>query len=429
MAKRKKKSEKSTIIEENLNVEAEVDESEENVTQSESAIFDTEEQRSPFLKVFLSVLVIVLLVTGAYLLFKKGGKTEKVGPTKVEKMQKLAAKIDTMKSEVNTKQNEIFDLITQYKTQGGSDIPTYDSMNLSEEEKQLLEKRIAAEEDNSIKSLLNSILEKNREISDLNKKIAEIEMLLPKPHIVKKGENHFNLAIGFLINDKGLDEKEAKKLAERAGMFENLVPGFRVWNFYDDGIYGTFVTQGSAPISPNQVNRLAKKILVDAKDKAISERDQLASELEILEQKKIEIINQLALLNTEKRKLIDNISALSKRNEAFKIKVNSLFYRLDTKVNLKEKGIIKGGFLRKLKIRDYKPEDFNHSIDLRSESKVLVNAVSFKLKKIKNLIVYPRFLKKDKDFKIIISPDNQNAELIILNKDKLKNERIVISII
>ncbi len=399
--------------------------------KDEKAIFEETEQKSPFLKVFFSVLLVVLLITAGYLLFKKDGKVkvvEKVSP-KIQKMQELASKIDTMKSEVNSKQDQIFDLITKYKEEGGTDIPTYNSMNLSDTERQLLEQRIAAEQDNSVKSLLNGILKKNEEISELNKKIAAIELLLPKPHIVQKGENHFKISMDYLINQKGIAKSKAKKLAERAGMFESLVPGFRVWNFYSDGIYGTFVTQGSAVISPNQVNRNVKKVLVDAKDKAISERDQLAIELKDLVQKKLEIIVQLALLSTEKHKLIESIGVLSAKNEVFKTKINSLYFRLDTKSKLKEKGIIKGGFLRKLKIQDYSANDFNNSIDLRLVKTVTVLAKTFKLDKIKNLAIYPRFLKKDKDYKVVISKDKLNAELIIINIEKMKNERIVISVI
>jgi len=392
-------------------------------------MFEDVEKKSPFMKIFLSLIIVALLITAGYLLFKSDKKNDIKKSPKIQKMQALASQIDTMKSEVSAKQDEIFNLITQYKKQGGSDIPTYNSMNLSENERKLLEQRIADEKDNSVKSLLSGILDKNKEIDNLKKRIAEIELLLPKPHIVNKGENHFNIAMDYLINQKGLDKKKAKKLAERAGMFENLVPGFRVWNFYSDGIYGTFVTQGSAIISPNQLRRNAKKVLVDAKDKAISERDMISNELEFLKQKKQDIIEQLTLLNTEKQKLINNIDVLSQRNEEFKTKINSLFFRLDTKDKLKAKGIIKGGFLRRLKIRDYSPKDFNKSIDLRKVKNIVVSAKRYNKKAIKKLAVYPRFLKKDKDYKIVISKDKQNAEVIILDIEKMKNERIVISII
>ncbi len=400
--------------------------SEDNKT--EDPIFE-DEKKSPFLKIFSLVIIIVLIISAGYFLFWHNKAPVIKKSTKIQKMQAMASKIDTMKSEINNKQDEIFNLISKYKEQGGQDIPTYDSMNLSDNERKLLEQRISEEKDNSIKSLLNGILNKNKEISELNKKIAEIELLLPKPHIVQRGENHYDISIAYLIKEKGIEKKDAKKLAERAGMFENLVPGFRVWNFYSDGVYGTFVTQGSAVISPNQVNRNAKKVLVDAKDKAISERDILAEELKSLEQKKLEIIEQLTLLNTEKQSLIDNIGLLSKKNEEYKTKINSLYFRLDTKAKLKEKGIIKGGFLRKLKMKDYSPEDFNNSIDLRTIKIISVSPDSFDLDKIKNLIVYPRFLKRDKDYKVVISKDKKNAELIILNIKKMKNERIVISII
>lgn len=75
--------------------------------------------------------------------------------------------------------------------------------------------------------------------------------------------------------EKKLEKKRAMELVERTALFDELVPGFKVWNFYTGDEYGTSVTQGTARISPNTLIRSAKKKLVDARDEAISERDQL----------------------------------------------------------------------------------------------------------------------------------------------------------
>lgn len=57
------------------------------------------------------------------------------------------------------------------------------------------------------------------------------------------------------------------KLAERTLLFDSLVPGFKVWNFYSGDEYGSFITQGNAPISPNEISRRNKKALVMPKIK------------------------------------------------------------------------------------------------------------------------------------------------------------------
>lgn len=378
-------------------------------------------------KIFYTVLGLVLVIVIAlvlYLVLKKSDSSS----APISQMQQLVNKINNLETEVQDRQNEIFELITDYKEKTGEEILPANLMNLSEEEKRILEKRINEEKDVSLKSLLSEVLDKNKEIAELKDRIKRIEALLPKPHIVKKGQNHYQIAMDFLLNEKGVAKKKAMKLVERTLLFDSLVPGFKVWNFYSGDEYGTFITQGTAPISPNEISRRNKKILVDAKDKAIAERDGLSEEITSLETRKAELISHLDLLNSEKENLLTKVTEMNRTNVELQRTVNSIYYVLDLKKNLKKKGILKGGFLKSTKLNDISPEYFNRSMDLRAEDSLFISASAFKRRRIRKVSIYPRFFKKGKDFKILIEKDKKNASIIFKNILKFKNERIVIAV-
>lgn len=214
------------------------------------------EKKSKKFYFVIGALALVILIL-AYFVFK-GPAGPKVSP-KMKQMEETVQQIQQLESSIQEKQNEVFSVLNDYKKKTGEDLPEVNIMNLSPEQKKVLEEKIKNEKDVSIKSLLQDILDKNNDIQNLNAKVQELEALLPKPHLVEKGENHYQIAMNFLLNEKGVDKARAMELVERTALFEPIVPGFKVWNFYAEDEYGTFITQGSAPISPNQIQRKVKK--------------------------------------------------------------------------------------------------------------------------------------------------------------------------
>lgn len=387
-----------------------------------------EEKRKPkTLYAIIGILGVIVVALSLILVFGVFKDKSKETP-KVKQMHKLVSKIRNLETDVNQKQGEIMELIKDYREKTGETLPTMDGLSLTEEEKQLLEEKIQNEQDVSIKSLLSDILDKKDEISELQGKIKILEALLPSPHVVAKGENHYEIAMNFLLNEKGIEKKRALQLIERTAMFEPLIPGFKVWNFYSGEEYGTFITQGSAPISPNAIRRKAKKDLVDARDNAIAEKNKLADDIKVLEQKREQIIGQVDDLHHEQQNLVMKITDLGEKNSQMQTAINSVYYLLDTKKNLLDKKIIRGGFLRSPRLKNVSPELFETSMDLRAFNSIEVKAEQFKLKKIKKIVVYPKFYKKDVDYEITIDESRQYAAIKLVSVDKFKNDRIVISV-
>jgi hypothetical protein len=371
------------------------------------------------LVLFASLLVAALVVMAYFLFFKGEGDGESMA--KIRQMQEMTQQVQGMESEVKKKQDDVFDLVDEYKEKTGEDSLGINVLDLNNDERALLEQRIKDEKDMSVKSLLQEILDKNNEIRDLNAKIAEIEKLLPKPHIVKSGENHYMVAMDFLVNEKQVEKKRAMELVERTALLDTLVPGFKVWNFYTGDAYGTSVTQGTAAVSPNTLIRQAKKKLVDARDEAITQRDKLAGDIEVLEERRKKIVEQVDSLSREKESLIGKVGELNEQ-------VNSLFFLADSQKSLKEKGILKGGFLKSTKLRDISPEYFTMAIDLRARQDIFISSADLGLRKIKGITLYPKYHRRGTDYKIVFGPERLTATLTILDTAKFKNERIVIAV-
>ena len=383
------------------------------------------EKKSKKIYYVIGALALVIVALAYFLL--QGPSGPKASP-KMKQMQETVQQIQQLESNIQEKQNEVFSVLSEYKKKTGEDLPEVNIMNLSPEQKKVLEEKIKNEKDVSIKSLLQDILDKNNDIQNLNARVQELETLLPKPHLVEKGENHYQIAMNFLLNEKGVDKTRAMELVERTALFEPIIPGFKVWNFYAEDEYGTFITQGSAPISPNQIQRKVKKELVDAKDKAISEKEQLQSDINEMETRRTELISQLDLLNQEKQSMLTKMSSLNDQNQEMQTALNSVYYAMDLRKNLNEKGIIKGGFLRSTKLQKVDTTLFDRSLDLRGDARITVSAAAFQLGKIKDITIYPSYFKAETDFKIEIDEAGQNATITLLDAKKFMSEKIAIAI-
>ena len=378
-------------------------------------------------KVFyvIGALALVILVLAYFVL--KGPSGPKMSP-KMKQMEETVQQIQQLESSIQEKQNEVFNVLNEYKKKTGEELPEVNIMNLSPEQKKVLEDKIKNEKDVSIKSLLQDILDKNSDIQSLNARVQELETLLPKPHVVEKGENHYQIAMNFLLNEKGVDKARAMELVERTALFEPIVPGFKIWNFYAEDEYGTFITQGTAPISPNQIQRKVKKELIDAKDQAIAEKEKLQSDISEMETRRTELISQLDLLNQEKQSMLGKMSELNDQNQDLQTALNSVYFALDLRKVLSEKGIIKGGFLRSTKLQKVDTALFDKSLDLRGDPKIAVAASAFQLNKIKDITIYPSYFKPDTDYKIEFDEARQNATITLLDVKKFMSEKIAIAV-
>jgi type II secretory pathway component PulM len=134
------------------------------------------EKKSKKIFYVVGALALVILVL-AYFVFK-GPSGPQVSP-KMKQMEETVQQIQKLEAGIQEKQNEVFTVLSEYKKKTGKDLPEINIMNLSPEQKKVLEEKIKNEKDVSIKSLLQDILDKNNDIQNLNARLQELEAMLP----------------------------------------------------------------------------------------------------------------------------------------------------------------------------------------------------------------------------------------------------------
>lgn len=378
------------------------------------------EKSSKSTVIFFTVVVICLAIIAYYIL--NPGESEQAKSLKVDKMQEMTVEVQGMETEVKQKKEEVAVLQSGYEQKTGKKVVTgLTTLDLTHEERQVLQEQIGQEKDVSARALLKAILAKTDEIRLLKEKIGEIESQLPAPHLVKKGETHYQVALSFLVDERGVEKERAQEMLKRVALFEELAEGYKVWNFYNGVEFGTAVTQGESMVSPNTLVQRARKKIIAERDQAVVERDQMAENVKSLEEKQEQANSQLNQVNLEKGELSVQVEDLNKR-------VNSVFYCVDSVKNLKKQGILKAGFLVSPRLRDVPVDQFNRSLDLNIDDQLVISAEELGVKKIKNVVLYPNFYKKGSSYTVLITKNQQHALITLMDKEKFKSERLVIAV-
>ena len=378
--------------------------------------------------------LIVLFVAGFLLTGTGCNLMEK---HQVEKMQKMAAKIDQLDNQLNQKEAEYRKILTQYGLKGDKQLTDqqWQMLSLTPEQRQMLQARLNKEQDSSYKAILQEVLDKDKEIKDLRKQINDLREQLPKPVVVKQGDNHYDLCMRYLVDQKGLNPKDAQKLIERVNLLDYLVPGFEVWLFYDGGTFGTFVTQGTANQSPNQIKKYYKTKLINERNTARQEATQLKEDVTELEARKAELTNQLAQLEQARKELTSQVQNLNTRNQKLSTqntekerRLNSVFYHVDNYKSLAAKKVVGRFLFGRPQLKQFNAVNFDKSMDLRQSDSITITAKDAGVQKIHSIYVMPRSFVKDKDYKIDMAPDKTTAVIYIVNPEKFQMSKVLFAI-
>lgn len=332
--------------------------------------------KSVYLLIFF--LIVVIIILAAFIFIDRSGLDDT--SQQLVEMRVTIDKIISLESEIEKNQQDTLKIMNNYNSAGdGALFSSIDVFNLTEEDKELLNKKIEEENDPSLKLLLKQIIDKSAVVTAMTDNLKELESQLPEPHVVEKGESHSQICLEYLEREHGIAKENALQLIDKNKLSESIVPGFKVWNMYNGREFVTFITKGDAPTSPEEARRIAKQKLIAEKNRAIRE-------------------------------------------------LNSLYYIIDTKKNLVKRDILEGSFFKSYKLKKVPDRYFRYSIDLRRRSIINVYASSLKIKKIDDIVLYPKFYKEGKDYKIIFRKDKRKATVSILNRKGLKKGRVVIAV-
>ncbi len=350
---------------------------------------------------------------------KEDGSGGRDMPATLGKQLAEANKISGMEGDIKQQQAQFIALAKEYEKKTGQKL---DGVQLNADQQKMLQEMIQNEKDVSYSGLIQDILDRQKKIDELNGQIQEIKGRLPQPITVQKGETHYQIALKWLTEDKGVAKDEATKLIKRAMLSDHLAAGHEVWNFYEDGVFATAVTQGSARISPYLLNLSYEKKIIGQRDDALTKVDQMTAEMAVLEQTKNQLQADVSRLEDERSVLITERDTLTVRKDELETHIASAHYYVDTKRALKDAEILMGK-----KLVNIKPELFNRTVDLRADDTIVIRASDYDLKKIGDATIFPNqlFLKK-KDYTVTLSEDRQKVVLKLSNEEKFTNASFVI---
>jgi len=372
----------------------------------------------------VGISLTILFIAAFFISCNINTKEEKKSTAIPPFVESVKEKLMGLEQEIQKKENEKLKLIARFEAKTGKKFPISEIFNIGNKEIKVLEDYIKNEKNISIKDLLETLVKKEDEIRELREEQKTINEQ-HKPHVVKKGENHYQIAIEYLLFQRGLGKDEAKKLLNKALFFDPLTPGFKVWSFYDGKEYSSFLTQGEASISPAELERMKKKeiekIIEEERLKAQESEDELKKATK--EFRAAQLKKQSELEAAKKRNM-----QIEEQKRNMERQLNSLYYLADTEKNLRDSGIIAGGFLKRKKLKTMDPTDFKNSIDLRESKTININAGVLGLRKIRRVMLFPKHYTAGVDFKIDIDQNRQEANIVILKEEKFKKQSLIISV-
>ncbi|HJV22291.1 MAG TPA: hypothetical protein VJ570_06330 [Holophagaceae bacterium] len=301
-------------------------------------------------------------------------------------------------------------------------------MLLTEDQRRALETRIRLEKDSSRRAILREALEKDGEIRSLQARLAEVRAGLPQPDVVQRNDSHYGLALHFLKR-RGVPEGEARALLSRVTISERIAPGFEVYHFYLHGTYGTWVAQGTAPFSPQDLARQDLDRMGPAPGRGPELRQRLQKELDLLEGQKRGIEREMLAIQEERRSLLEGRAQLQTDHERQLERLNSLNYLVGTRQELEREGIIEIPLFDKDRSGpNWRDEVFTRSLDLRTERTLLIQAKELGLPRITRVLVVPGSYLEDEHYRLSISPDRQSATVELLAPLRFRNDKVVFAV-
>lgn len=297
------------------------------------------------------------------------------------------------------------------------------------EQIRFLQARVNAERDVSYKALLREALDKDREIRDLGLRLGQMKADLPPPDVVRPHDSHYGLAMRFL-RSRGVPDAKARDLLSRTPILERLEPGSEVYHFYVDGVYGTFVAQGSAPHSPAELAKLGDlEELQDARNQARARSGRLGLALAELQAQKAALDLEVSELRIERERLMEERGSLEDARVVQAASLNSLHYLVGLKDDLERAGIIELPFLAKSRAgAAWRDAAFTELLDLRGGNAIRIQAGDLGLERIGSVDLVPGSYLRDVHYRLAFDGDRKAVTVVILNPARFRNDKVVFAV-
>ena len=379
----------------------------------------------------LKAIVIITIGTIGFLACN-GSRSE----TEMKEMQILANKVNQLTGKLRQKESKLLELAQTYQIHG--DEINIDQLSqrlsLNEIEQGYLKKRLSEERSNNYASVLKDLLATQQGIDQLQRDIQVLKSALPYAQTVKTGQTHEAIALAYL-QDRGIADKNALNMISKVNLFDELAPGFEVHHYLSGNTYGTFVTQGSARISPQTMYRMAKAKANKERDIAVAQATQLLDDVTELETIRVQLRDELSQLTasyhsiSQKNTELQQVNSdLFTSNTHLETKAASIFFIAGERSKLNKDGVLHKSWMTRTKLNDVYQDNEYKTLDLRAGKSLVFDAQEFGMDKIHRLELLPEHLKLGRDYYYEKKQDGSKIKLTFITPEKLKGEKVILAL-
>lgn len=291
-----------------------------------------------------------------------------------------------------------------------------------------------------IQDLEAELAEKEGTLAELRSEIERLQDLRPQSHSVEPGETHWQIAERYLVEEEGLEPEAAKRELQSSVLLEPILEGHDVWNYYDGEIFGSFVTQANAAVSPGELAREQRREAEQTKEDRRRLRVRVAElrgQLQTQEARLNDSIDRLERRLETKTGEVDSlrsyIDSTLEQQEALRSKVvdlterlSSVYYLAGTKDALRADGKVRDTLFTRLGIGEVDSEDIEKSVDLRETSNVRLTADELGVPSIGSVDVLPRHWERGTDYRVDISSGGEIATIELIDADQFRLRTLLI---
>ncbi len=334
----------------------------------------------------------------------------------VASLSEMAVEYEKLEQQQAATNQQMGQLINRYQQRGGS-LPPGFGAELTEEQRTLLAERIKTEKA-GLRTLLQDLIDRDKENQQMKTRLEQLETQLPASVVSKEGDRHDRIAMNFLVK-QGVPAKKAYEIVSQINLQDALVPGFRVWTYYQKGQFGTWVTRGKASITPQDHAKKVLALLEESRDKALKDLADTSSERDALKAATEEKEAALTRSAEELKAMTETAEQQRAEVQRREIEANTLRFIVGSK-----KALVKSKLLEK-NMRKWNPvTDQMSSLNLLESQEIPIDAASLGLKKVKKVTLVPEIFHAGVDYAVQVG--GPTATLRITTPDKFKANRFVI---
>jgi hypothetical protein len=376
--------------------------------------------------VIISTIVLTSIIIFIYSMMPKAEDKFNKYKSLVAELEKLNVK----KSEKVLEIEKIVEELRKNENYEGIEIDPADDKFLTDESIQYLSEQAKKESDTGIKSQINTIIKSDQELKQLQQEILSKNKGLEPPVVMTKTRGHEAIAMNFLTKKKGLDQMQAKEVVESVNIFDYTYEGLYVWNFYENGFYGSFITKGEADKSPNEIKKLAQAAfqerMLDLEREKTTLRNitkQLETDLKTSQAKVEELLserNKISELDNKNKQLKEEVI----KKEEMISELNSLKYKLLSYSFAIERGIITDSAWDGVKTANLSGMDYSSRIDFAVTDNLIIRPKQFSLNSFTEVYVFPKSHVTSGDIRIL--KKDQICKIEFVNRANLVKKQILI---